>query len=834
MGLKVTDMAANYDDVLGQLQVFGLQVDSLETGRLRRCRVEGEGRERKGWYMLHELRLDNGTDVLVGSYGVWRGAENNAQKVELKKNTLSREQQAAMRERLAQDKRRAEAARRANAERAAKRASRAWKAAVEQGSSEYLSRKGIGGHGVRYSPQGAMVIPMCDALGNVHGLQIIRGRDVLTPDGQERREKEYWPAGLVKQGHFHLIGGVPQGLLLVGEGYATCASAYEATGIATAVAFDANNLAQVCAVLAKRYKGVKILVLADDDNTQKCQAVDESKTKEAGRTVLCKAPVWLPDGQECEVCGQPHKAVNAGVSCASAAALQVSGAWMAPRFADPAAVRNAWITKGRKANDFNDLHLAEGLVAVRSQIETRLLELNWRAPSAAPRTPRRGAGERLVELTAISALDELLERYSLVYGLGDVVFDHQEHILVSMVDMRNLCIGKDLHRTWQDHPDKSVVREEDVGFDPAGTDPAVKCNLWGGWPMQPKAGKCDHLVQLLEYMCGEEKNAQELFTWVLRWLAYPLQHPGAKMKTTIVVHGPQGTGKNMFFEAVMRIYGRYGGVIDQNAIESQFNDWAMRKLFLIADEVVARAELYHVKNKLKTIISGEKIRINPKNKAAHDEQNHANLVFLSNETLPVVLEADDRRHAVIWTPAKLPQDFYAGLKHEIANGGVQALYDFLLHLDLGDFNDGTLPPMTEAKRDLIDLSKDSPSKFVQAFEDGDIDGFPGLREPKLLSPMLSSDLYELYKAWCARTGLKALAQPRFAADLKRKHQVLVDRKRYTVSDSEGFSLRERGPVAVSYFRGGHELPVGAVEKEWLSERIDVFNRAVRDFIGKVM
>ena len=30
--------------------------------------------------------------------------------------------------------------------------------------------------------------------------------------------------------------------------------------------------------------------------------------------------------------------------------------------------------------------------------------------------------------------------------------------------------------------------------------------------------------------------------WVLRWLAYPLQHPGAKMRTAMVVHGDEGSG----------------------------------------------------------------------------------------------------------------------------------------------------------------------------------------------------------------------------------------------------------------------------------------------------
>jgi hypothetical protein len=86
---------------------------------------------------------------------------------------------------------------------------------------------------------------------------------------------------------------------------------------------------------------------------------------------------------------------------------------------------------------------------------------------------------------------------------------------------------------------------------------------------------------------------------VLKWIAYPIQHPGAKMKTTLVVHGPQGTGKNLFFEALMSIYGEYGDVLDQSALEDKFNDWASRKLFMIADEVVARSDVYHIKNKLK-------------------------------------------------------------------------------------------------------------------------------------------------------------------------------------------------------------------------------------------
>ena len=51
---------------------------------MQRCRVEGD-REKRGWYVLHELPLPSGDLVLVGTYGVWRGNDNGAQKIELRK-----------------------------------------------------------------------------------------------------------------------------------------------------------------------------------------------------------------------------------------------------------------------------------------------------------------------------------------------------------------------------------------------------------------------------------------------------------------------------------------------------------------------------------------------------------------------------------------------------------------------------------------------------------------------------------------------------------------------------------------------------------------------------
>lgn len=803
-------MAANYDDVVAQLHEVGLIFDSLDTtGKMVRTKVENE-RERRGWYCLHELNTSGGDVLIVGTFGVWRGNDNGAQKVELRKRDaeFSQEQREALRRRMAEDRKRADAARQAEAKRAAEMASVSWAKALETGDSDYLSAKGVQGFGLRYGKTGAAVVPLLDTNGAVHGLQILRS--AAQAEASRKPVKEFFPKGVAKKGHFHLIGGTPQWILLVAEGYATAATLHMATGYPVAVAFDAGNLMPVATVLAKRYRSVKVLVCGDDDVLQKCR-----KCKH--RLVLADSP------KDCPACGEEHKAENAGVAAASAAALDVHGAWLVPTFADESARRAAYLNHGRKPSDFNDLHATEGLHVVRSQIEARITELSWRAPAenrGASSTTTGGVGQGSA-LAPIGDLDTLLNRFVLVYAQSGTVFDRQEHMLLSLSDMRDACQRRELHRAWVEHPGRGIVRVREVDFDPSCAKPGITCNLFAGWPTEPKEGACDKLLHLLWHMCGNESNQRALYDWVIKWLAYPLQHPGAKMKSTIVIHGPQGTGKNMFFDEYMKLYGDYGRVLDQAALEDKFNDWASRKLFLLADEVVARTEVYHLKNKLKALITGDRIRINPKNIAAYEEDNHANMVFLSNEAMPVVLEEDDRRHAVIWTPVKLTGDFYLEVMAEIAKGGTAALHHYLLQVDLTGFTNGTNPPMTDAKRELIGLSQDSPQRFLDELYGADI---PGIK-PR---PALSKEWYEVYKIWCQREGVKPAPNPKFINALVRKRDIPHpdrNRKRYlieqTVHGPHGFLLL-----------GNPEPTDGRNEQSYLGDEVVAFRQAVNDYRGR--
>src|SRR5690242_1324044 len=372
--------ASNYGDVLDQLRAGGLIVDGLELGRVIRCKVEGD-REKRGWYALHELQASGGDLLIVGSFGVWQGNDNGAQKIELRKTEFTGEQRESIRRRMAEDRKRADQARAVEADRAARRAAATWAKCTPTGDADYLARKGVAAHGIRFSPSGAIVIPLLDVTGKIHGLQVIRGK------GKKPREldKEFWPAGVIKKGHFHLIG-TPTWIVLIAEGYATGASLHEATGLPVAIAFDAGNIAPVAAALHKRYKTAKILACADDDALQKCRA--------------CKARLVLPDHPKtCPSCGEDHAACNAGVMAASAAALEVGGAWCTPAFEREHNRRQAFLEKGTKRSDFNDLHMAEGLHVVRTQVEAKLTELGWRPRAqGAASSATGGRGEALAPI----------------------------------------------------------------------------------------------------------------------------------------------------------------------------------------------------------------------------------------------------------------------------------------------------------------------------------------------------------------------------------------------------------------------------------------------------
>ncbi|MEY2654016.1 MAG: hypothetical protein RLZZ524_1044, partial [Pseudomonadota bacterium] len=251
-----------------------------------------------------------------------------------------------------------------------------------------------------------------------------------------------------------------------------------------------------------------------------------------------------------------------------------------------------------------------------------------------------GARSRKRRLPNLGGYSRLMEHFALIYGT-QTAWDDETRRIVTVQALR-LAFTSDSVKAWLNTPTRRMIKPEQLQFAP-GRELSEPCiNLWDGLAMEPRRGDCAPILELLQYLCSESaptpEQCAEVTAWVLRWLALPLQRPGTKMRSALVIHGPQGAGKNLLFEVVAAIYGKYALVVGQDQLEDKFNDWASMKLFLIGDEVVARQELYHHKNKLKSFITGETIQINAKMLPLRTEENHCNVVFLSNEHQPLALE----------------------------------------------------------------------------------------------------------------------------------------------------------------------------------------------------
>jgi len=325
--------------------------------------------------VLHEWTSPkSGKVYIVGRYGI----REDHWAVEPSQTEWSPAEKTAWLERRKALEREAEEDRKTLAIAAVDKATKLWARARDDGASDYLQRKQVGAYGVRFA-FGSVVVPLLDLAGDLHGLQWI-GKD----------GGKVFGTGTVKEGHFHLLGTLTDGLPVVfAEGYATAATVHMATGWPVVCCFDAGNLMPVMTAWRKLYPDTRFVIAADDDRhlvRRLCERLQGCGVgvhpAEFGRKAggLRDMRWELPDGRavelkarwakdKCDVyyiegsitadgVTQLLRLENAGRAKAFAAAKRHTAHVVCPRF------------EGRAddATDFNDLHVVEGLAVVRAQV----------------------------------------------------------------------------------------------------------------------------------------------------------------------------------------------------------------------------------------------------------------------------------------------------------------------------------------------------------------------------------------------------------------------------------------------------------------------------------
>ncbi len=367
-------------------------------------------------------------------------------------------------------------------------------------------------------------------------------------------------------------------------------------------------------------------------------------------------------------------------------------------------------------------------------------------------------GRRLQKVTGEKGPD-VFWRYVYLDGSQDIYDRHLRQRLPA--GAVKLALG-DAFATWQNDERRRVIPAENLLFDPRMTEcPADTINTFEGLPLTPNPDheRCIGIRKLVSFLCNGQEDALH---WLMCFLAYPLQQVGAKLDTAVLMHSTmEGSGKSLLFDKVMRvIYGEYGATVGQAQLESSWTAWQANKLYGLFEEVVSRDQRYNQVGKIKHMVTGATVRIESKFVNGWEEANYMNAIFLSNEIMPWPIGENDRRMLVLWPERTLPEKASLRIKWELANGGVEAFYHYLLEYDTGDFDERTRPPHTPARQRLVELSRASWETFYFQWRAGEL-GVP-------FDMCLTQDLHDLFLEWCSKFKEHSLSGTKFSLFLSTK------------------------------------------------------------------
>jgi hypothetical protein len=304
-------------------------------------------------------------------------------------------------------------------------------------------------------------------------------------------------------------------------------------------------------------------------------------------------------------------------------------------------------------------------------------------------------------------------------------------------------------KRWMEWPRRFEL--EKITYQP-GAAPVVddKWNTWRGWGCTPKPGTIKPWKELLDFLFKDaEPGARR---WFEQWCAYPLQHPGTKLFSSVLMWGVhQGTGKTMVAYAMRGIYGSNFIELKAKDLQGSFNSWAENKQFVYGDEITGadRSGKKLDADYLKGIITQEELRINAKFVPEFVVRDVINYYFSSNHPDTFFMEDTDRRNfinEVVGRP--LPKVFYKEVEKWLKQGeGPAHLFEYLLGLDLTGFDPAGDAFHTASKRAMINDGKSDLSSWVHALRE-DPTGLlraahmNGASECALFTPHQLHDVYD--------------------------------------------------------------------------------------------
>lgn len=303
---------------------------------------------------------------------------------------------------------------------------------------------------------------------------------------------------------------------------------------------------------------------------------------------------------------------------------------------------------------------------------------------------------------------------------------------------------------------KSVSVLYGLAFDPAQPYGEAKdeygqpvWNCWKGYAIQGvNNGKARrYLSHIFVNICSRNRDH---FNFLMDWFAHMIQHPEDHIPVVIAIKGEQGTGKTKTFELFGKLLNKYFVTVNNSNLESNFNALFRNKILVFADESVWSGEI-KTQNKLKNLTGNETISIELKGKDAYTNPNFMRLAIVTNGHWVAPVEHGNRRYFVLESGTRHINhpSYWSNMINDMNEGGFEDLMYYLQNRkiktnfhakDCIPTND---PVMIEQREETM-VSENPVALWLMEDDSW----------KTLLGKTKTMTLYELFKVWALRAGIK--------------------------------------------------------------------------------
>lgn len=280
-----------------------------------------------------------------------------------------------------------------------------------------------------------------------------------------------------------------------------------------------------------------------------------------------------------------------------------------------------------------------------------------------------------------------------------------------------------------------------------------------------------------EQLCA---NKKENYDYVLKWIAYMIQHPDKVPEVSLNFISEQGVGKDLFATWLMEMIGyKYcyspGSV---NRFFGKFNMSLKNKILIKLNELAPKGIMSESYDQFKNDLTKATIDIEPKGEELGLNLPHyGHYLAFSQHKRAIPIEVTDRRTAYILCSNEKASntDYFAQIVPELQDKDhIYAWFRYFATMDLTDFNTRHIPDTKERREHKMFSMFNAWRFLVERLED---------EKRGEVYTIEKQVLYRAYKTWCSVGEEKSCL-------LKNFHDKLIelglDYKRASVDGSRKY------------------------------------------------